>query len=153
MNTPAAVRGWQWPAGVTPVAAAVVALAALLVIVLLARAVGRLANAAAAAAAPAPAPAKPGGRWKLLLLAAVVAVGGVLWERHANATAPAKAAPAPVPAPSPLPVPTVTRTVAPHAAPHLTLPVHLTGGQVVLIFVIAAVVAIVLLGPVLRRSP
>lgn len=46
--------------------------------------------------------------------------------------------------------PAVTRTVA----PHVTGPVHhlLTGGDVVAIYVIAAIAAIVIVGAVLRRS-
>ena len=113
------------------------ALAVLVVFAMLARAVGHLAKAASAAAVPAPAPKPSGGRGKLLLLAGAVIGGGVLWERRKTAAAPAKAAP--VPAPTPTPQPTVTRTVTPHVT-HFTLPVHLTGGQYVL------------LGPVLRRS-
>lgn len=123
--------------------------AVLLVIIMLARAIGRLSKLARIAATPAPAPKPSGGQGRLL--AGLAAAGGGLWywDTHRAAAVPAKAAPAP--ASSPSPVPTVTRTVAPHLAPvHFHLPV--SGGDVVIIFVIAAVVAIVLLGPVLRRS-
>lgn len=120
----------------------------LLVIIMLARAVGHLSKRAAVAAAPPPAPKKSGGGGKLLLAAAAAAGGWVLFERHKNAAAPAKAAPAPPS--SPTPTPTVTRTLA----PHVTAPVHLplTGGQILIMLGIAAVVAIVLVGPMLRRS-
>jgi len=150
VKTAPAVRNWQLPGWVTPRNLALIAagIAAAAVIILLARAVGRLAKAASAAAAPPAAPKSSGGRGKLLLLAAAAAGGWVLFERHQNAAAPAKAAPAPSPLPSPRP--TITQT----AAPHLASPVHLpfSGSTIVWIFVIAAVVAIVLLGPVLRRS-
>ena len=120
----------------------------LLVIILLARAVGRLAKHVHAPAAPVSAPKSAGGRGKLLL-AVAAALGGwwLVWGRHENA-APAKATPAP--SPSPAPRPTITQTVA----PHVTSPAHpaLSGSTIVWIFVIAAVVAIVLLGPLLRRS-
>jgi hypothetical protein len=125
---------------------AVIVAVGLLVIVLLASAVRRLSKASAPA--PVRAPKKSGGGGKLLLAAAAGIGGLVLWERHQNAAAPAKAAPAP----SPSPVPTVTRTVAPHAAPHLTLPVHLTGGDIVAMFVIGGIVAIVIILGVLRRG-
>ena len=126
----------------------VVAGGVLLVIILLARAVGHLSKAARVATAPVPAPKSSGGRGKLLLLAG--AVGGGAWfylkSRHPAAATVAT----PQPAPSPASRPTVTQTVA----PHVTAPVHLpiSGSTIVWIFVIAAVVAIVLLGPVLRRS-
>jgi hypothetical protein len=89
----------------------------------------------------------------LLLLAGLGGAGFWFWDthlRHAAAAAPAKAAPAP--APSPTPTPTVTRTVAPHAAPHFSFPIHLTGGDIVAMWVIAAVVAIVIILGVLRRG-
>lgn len=152
MKTPAAVHAWHLPPGVTPAAAGVLALAALVVIFMLARAVGRLSRAAVAAAAPAPASSSSGGAQKLVLLAA--AGGGVWWllSRHKTAGATAQAAPAPTPSPSPTPTPTptVTQTVA----PHITGPVHhlLTGGDIVALYVIAAVVAIVIIGQVIRRS-
>ena len=150
MKTPPATHSWQLPGWVTPHNVTLIAGAtvAAVVIILLARAVGRLAKVAGAAAAPAPAPSSSGGRGKLLLLAAAGVGGWVLFERHQNAAAPAKAAPAP--SPSPAPRPTVTQTVA----PHVTAPVHLplSGRDIVILFVIAAVVAIVLLGPLLRRS-
>jgi hypothetical protein len=46
----------------------------------------------------------------------------------------------------------VTRTVAPHAATHFTPPFHLTGTQFLIMLGIAAVVAIVIIGQVLRRG-
>ena len=150
MKTAPPARSWQMPGWVTPHNLALIAgaVVAALVIIMLARAVGRLAKVAGAAAAPAPAPKKSGGGVKLLLLAAAGVGGWVLFERHQNAAAPAKAAPAP--SPTPTPQPTVTQTVAPHAAG----PVHhlLTGGDVVALYVIAAIVAIVIIGQVLRRS-
>jgi WhiB family redox-sensing transcriptional regulator len=126
---------------------------AVLVIILLAFAVLRLAKAAGKASVPVPAPKKSGISPKFLLLAGLGGAGFWYWDthlRHAAAAGSAKAAPAP--SPSPHPVPTVTRTVAPHAAPHLTLPVHLTGGDVVAMFVIGGIVAIVIILGVLRRG-
>ena len=122
----------------------------LLVIILLARAVGRLAKAAGAAAAPAPAPKSSGGSPKLLLLAGLGGAGFWYWDTHLRHAAAGTAQAAPAPSPSPTPRPTVTQTVA----PHVTAPVHLplSGRDIVILFVIAAVVAIVLLGPLLRRS-
>lgn len=128
-----------------------VATGVLLVIILLARAVGHLSKAARtaaqAAAAPVPAP-KSGGGGKLLLLAGAAGAGVWAYLGHRHPATAVKASPVP----SPSPQPTVTRTVAPHVTPHLTLPHFLTGGDVVAIYVIAAVVAIVLAGAVLRRS-
>ena len=153
MKTPTPVPSWHAPAWVTPqsITLIVVGAAVLLVIVRLARAVGHLAKAATKAAAPVAAPAAAtrssggGGRLKLLL-GAVAAVGGfVLFERVKNGATAVKAAPAP----SPTPRPTITQTVAPHVtAFHFPL----TGVQILWALGIAAVVAIVLLGPVLRRS-
>lgn len=147
-NVPAFLKGVT--AG--QVEAAVVALAVLVVIWLLVRTLGHMTRALAKAAAPAPAPAKSGGGLKGLLFLAALGAGGwfLVTHLHATPSGAAKAAPS-LPAPTPTPQPTVTRTVAPHAAPHFSLPVHLTGGQYVLIILIGAVVAIVLLGPVLRR--
>ena len=126
-------------------------LAVLLVIVPLARAVGRLAKAAGAAAVPAPAPKPSGGGAKPLLIL-VAAVGGlVLWDRHKTAAAPAKATPAP-PLPSPpAPRPTVTQTVA----PHISMPAHfpLTGGQIVIAVAILAVAGFVIVRTVVRNLP
>lgn len=143
-NAPA----WLSAATADKAMAFAVVLGVLLVIILLARAVGHLSRRPAAAAPP-PAPRKSGGSGGKLLLAAAGAVGGwVLYERHQNAAAPAKAAPAA--SPSPAPRPTVTQTVA----PHVTAPVHLplSGTQILIMLGIAAVVAIVLVGPLLRRS-
>lgn len=120
-----------------------------LVIILLVLAVLRLSKGSKAAPAPAPTPRRSGGGGKLLLIAGAAVAGLLAWGRYKPATTGVKAAPAPSPSPSP--TPTVTRTVAPRAAPHFTLPVHLTGGQYVLVVLIGAVVAIVLLGPVLRK--
>lgn len=128
------------------VLAVLVFLAVLSVIVPLARAVGRLAKAASAAAAPAPAPKPSSVPAKPLLIVAAAIGGLVLWDRHKTAATAVKASPAP----SPLPRPTITQTVAPHVAG----PVHhwLTGGDVVALYIIGAVVAIVLVSAVLRRS-
>jgi hypothetical protein len=122
--------------------------AVLLVIILLARANGRLARLARVAAAPVSAP-KPSGGGGKLLLAGLAGAGGWLWyESKHKAAIAAKGAPAPPASPSPRP--TVTQTVT----PHVTGPVHqlLTGGDIVTIYVIAGIVAIVIVGAVLRRS-
>ncbi len=156
--TPAAsVRLPAFLMGVTPggVAEAAGVLAAVVVILRLARALGRMsALLAKMAATPAAASAKSsGGGAKRLVILVILGLGGLLvWNtaRHGGAAVAAGKPPAPLPTPTPQP--TVTRTVAPHAAPHFTFPVHLTGGDVVLIILIGAVVAIVLLGPLLRRS-
>jgi hypothetical protein len=144
----APAQSYKLPAWATPhniVTAAVVA-GALLAIILLARAVGRLAKLARVAAAPVASPKFSGGYGKLLLAAAAGIGGLVLYERHQNAAAPAKAAPAPMPTPTPTPTPhpTVTQVVAPHVAPHLTFPIHLTGGDIVAMWIIGGVVAIVI---------
>ena len=131
--------------------ASVIVAVALLVIVLLVRAVGRLAKAVGAAAAPAPVPKKSGGGGKLLLAGAAGAAGWLLWEGRHSTAAPVKAAPAP----SPHPTPTVTRTVAPHATPHLpsfAFLNHLTGTDWVLIVLIGAVVTFAIVRPLLRRG-
>ena len=80
----------------------------------------------------------------LPVLAAAAGIGGVSWWM---ATHPG---PKVITAPAPRPQPTVTVT----APSHVTGPVShlLTGGDIVAIYVIAAVVAIVLVGTVLRRS-
>ena len=121
----------------------------LLVIILLARAVGRLAKHVHVPA-PAPAPKSSGGRGKLLLLAGAAGAGVWAYVKTRHPAAATAAAPQPAPSPSPSPTPTVTQTVA----PHVTTAVHhlLTGGDIVALYVIAAVVAIVLVGSVLRRS-
>jgi hypothetical protein len=91
-----------------------------------------------------PAPAVVAAPSRLLpVLAAAAAVMGVSWW---EATHPAKPAAA---APVPAPVPTVTRTVAPHVT-NFHFP--LTGGDIVAMWIIGGVVAIVLVGAVLRRS-
>lgn len=92
---------------------------------------------AAPAAAPSSSPLLP-------VLAAAAGIGGVSWWM---ATHPG---PKVITAPAPRPQPTVTVT----APPHVTGPVShlLTGGDIVAIYVIGAVVAIVLVGTVLRRS-
>lgn len=147
----APAQGWKPPAWLTVHNFEVAV--GLLVLVLLALAVLRLSKGGGKPApAPAPTPKKSGGGGKLLL-AVAGAVGGLLaWGHYKPAATGAKAAPSP----SPVPTPTVTRTVAPHAAPgvpHFTFPaVHLSNTTVVIIFVIAAVVAITLLGPVLRKK-
>ena len=150
------MHDWKLPAGVTPVAAAVVALAALLAIILLARAVGRLAKAAAM---PAPVP-ESGGHGKLVLGAAAAAGALLLWSRHETAgpaafagagTRTSTPSPAPSLSPSPSPSPSVTQS----AVPHVTSAAHhflLTGSDIVALYVIAAIVAIVLVGQALRRS-
>ena len=145
-------HGWKLPAGVTPVAAVILALAALVVIILLARAVGRLARVASAAAAPAPAPNSGGGGKKLLLLAAVAVGGWVLWDRHEATAATAKAAPGPAPAPAPTPtsppqVITRTNTVL------KDIPVHnwpVSGPEIVLIVAVLAVAAFMIVRAVGR---
>jgi hypothetical protein len=116
-----------------------VAAGVLLVIILLASAVRRLSKGSAPVPAPAPKKSGAGGSF---LIAVAAAVGGwLLWKHHAPAAGTAKAAPAPSP------VPTVTTTVTPHPVTHFVMP-HLSGGVVIGI----SVVAIVLLGPLLRRS-
>jgi hypothetical protein len=160
----APAQDWKIPAWVTPHNLVLIAgaVAAGLVIILLARAVGRLAKLAKAAAAPVAAPKKSSGGG-MLLLAGAAGVGGlVLYERHQNAAAPAKAAPAPAPSPSPTPRPTVTQTVAPPAGGHsgssnilgqLTAWMnHLTGTDWVLIVLIGAVATFVIVRPLLQRS-
>jgi hypothetical protein len=137
---------WLSTATASKIIAWLVILGVLLVIILLARAVGRLSKAASA---PAPAAPKPSGGGGRLLLLGLLGAGGWVWyeARHKAAAAAGKAAPAPVPSPRP----TVTTTVTPHPVTHFVMP-HLSGGVVIGIFVIGAVVAIVLLGPLLRRS-
>jgi hypothetical protein len=139
----APVQDYKFPAWVTVHNAELAG--AVLVIILLAFAVLRLSKGSKVPP-PAPAPKPSGGGGKLLLAAAAVVGGLLAWGHYKPAAAGAKAAPAP----SPSPTPTVTRTLAPHSVTHITLP-HLTGTNLVWIFVIAAVVAIVLLGPVLRK--
>jgi hypothetical protein len=131
----APAQDYKMPAWATMhniVTAAVVA-AGLLVIILLVRAVGRLAKAVGTAAAPAPAPKRSGGGGKLLLAAAGVIGGLLAWGHFKPAASGVKAAPAPSPAPVPAPRPTVTQTVAPHVT-HVTLPAHfpLTGTQILI---------------------
>jgi hypothetical protein len=151
VKTATAVHGWTIPGWATPHNLALIAAAtgAGLVIIMLARAVGRLASLARIAAAPVAAAKPSRGGAKLLLLAG--AAGAGIWAyvktRHPAAATAVRAAPAP----SPSPLPTVTRTVAPHVTPHFAFPVHLTGGEFVIIILIAAVVVIVLLGPAVRR--
>ena len=153
MNTraPQVPPSWHVPAWVTPQSIALIVAGAvvLLVILRLTRTLGHLAKAVTKAAAPVAAPASAarssGGRVKLLALAAAAVGGFVLFERVKNAAPAVKA----TPAPSPSPRPTITQTVAPHVtAFHFPL----TGVQSLWALGIAAVVAIVLLGPVLRRS-
>ena len=149
------MHGWKLPVGVTPVAAAILALGALLAIILLARAVGRLAKAASL---PAPAP-ESGGHGKFVLAAAAAVGALLLWSHHESA-APAKTAArpsAPSPSPSPSPRPVVTQAPAPRVTvtSHAISTAHhflLTGGDIVALSVSAAIVAIVLVAPVLRRS-
>ena len=140
------------PAWVTPqvIIAVIVGAVVLLVILRLTRIMLHLARAATKAAAPVTAPASAarssGGRVKLLALAAAAIGGFVLFERAKNTATAVKATPAP--SPSPTPRPTITQTVAPHVtAFHFPL----TGGQILIALGIAALLAIVLLGPVLRR--
>ena len=85
----------------------------------------------------------------LLALAAGAAIFGYAKLGH-----PATASGAtPAPAPTPTPRPTVTQTVAPHVTgPNFTLPVHLTGGDIVAMFVVGGIVAIVIILGVLRRG-
>ena len=148
-HAPQVPPSWHAPAWVTPqsITLIVVGAAVLLVIVRLARAVGHLAKAATKAAAPVAAPASAAMSSRVparLLVAIVAAVGGFVFLRAHNAAPAVKAAPAP----SPTPRPTITQTVAPHVtAFHFPL----TGVQILWALGIAAVVAIVLLGPVLRR--
>lgn len=141
----APVHGLHIPGWATPHNLALIAGAAVVAIVVigLVRAVGRLSKLVKPP--PAPAPGSSGKGTAFLVAAAAAAGGWMLWK-HGNAPA-AKAAPAPAPAPQP----TVTTTVTPHPVTHFVMP-HLSGGVVIGIFVIGAVVAIVLLGPVLRRS-
>lgn len=90
-----------------------------------------------------PAPAVVAAPSRLLpVLAAAAAVMGVSWW---EATHPA---PKVITAPAPRPVVTVT------APPHVTVPVHqlFTGGDIVAIYVIAAIVAVSIILAVLRRS-
>ena len=74
-------------------------------------------------------------------------------HEHPAAAAAAGAAPppsvSPSASPSPAPQPTVTRIVAPHIT---TFHFPLTGGDIVALWVIGGIVAIVLLGNILRRS-
>ena len=149
MKTPPAVSGFHPPAWATMHNAEMTGAA--LVIILLTFAVLRLSKGGKAVPAPPPAPKRSGGGGKLLLLAGLGGAGFWYWDTHLRHAPAGAAKAAPAPSPSPTPVPTVTRTVAPHSVTHITLP-HLTGGQIVIIFVIAAVVAIVLLGPVLRKK-
>ena len=158
---PASVHLPAFLQGLTPgkITLAAVGLAVVVVILRLTKALGRVAALLAKATAPAAAPAKSGGvaanRFALL---AVLAGGVLLTLRaaHHGGTAIAGGRPA-VPSPSPSPQPTVTRTVAPHASPHFTLPHltfldHLTGTDWVLIVLIGAVVTFALVRPLLRRS-
>jgi hypothetical protein len=120
----------------------------LLVIILLARTVGRLSKLARVAAAPVAPPKSSGGHGKLLLLAGAIGAGVWAYVKTRHPVAAAKAAPAP--SPSPTPRPAVTRTVAPHvtqAAGHLLT----VSGNVVVMYAIGAVVAIVVIGWVMRR--
>lgn len=90
-----------------------------------------------------PAPSVVAAPSRLLpVLAAAAAVMGVSWW---EATHPA---PKVITAPAPRPVVTVT------APPHVTVPVHqlFTGGDIVAIYVIAAIVAVSVILAVLRRS-
>lgn len=91
-----------------------------------------------------PAPAVAAAPSRLLpVMAAAAAVMGISWW---EATHPA---PKVITAPAPAPRPTVTVT----APPHVTVPVHqlLTGGDIVAIYVIAAIVAVSIVLAVLRR--
>jgi hypothetical protein len=136
------------PHGITPgeleLALVVVVVLAVLATSRHARTIAKL--AAKAAAAPAPAPKSSGGKGKFLLLAGVI--GGGIWAyvktRHPVAAVNA----APAPSPSPSPTPGSASGTPPITAYHFPL----TGGQILVMLAIAAVVAIVLLGPVLRRS-
>lgn len=132
-----------------------VALAVLLVLGRMSRAVGHLAKAASKAAA-APVAAASGGsggsvKLKPLLLAGALIGGVVLFARSGIRPSVGHSHAAPAPVPSPSPQPTVTTTVTPHAVTHFVMP-HLSGGVVIGIFIVGAVVAITLLGPLLRRS-
>jgi hypothetical protein len=142
--------GWKVPGWATPHNLALIAgvTAAAVVIIMLARAVGRLAGAVRTAAAPAPS-LKPSGRGPAFLAAAAAAIGGLLlWKRHGTAAAGTAAAPQPRP--------TVTVTAPPHPAlppfawPHLAL--HLTGTQWTVIVVVALVLTYAAIRPLLKRS-
>jgi hypothetical protein len=128
-----------------------VAVLGLLVLGRMARAVGHLAKAAAKTAA-APVAAASGGsggglKLKPLLLAGGLIGGVVLFLR--SGIRPSAGHSHAAPSPSPSPVPTVTRTVAPHIT-NVHFP--LTGGDVVAMWVIAGIVAIVIVTAVLRRG-
>jgi hypothetical protein len=149
------VPAWLSAATADKAMAFIVAGAVLLVVILLARAVGRLSKAAAL-----PPPVPESGGYGKFVLAAAAAIGALLlWSRHENA-APAKTAArpsAPSPSPTPSPQPVVTQAPVPRVTvtPHVTSTAHhflLTGGDIVALYIIAAVVAIVLVGQALRRS-
>ena len=147
--------GWKVPGWATPHNLALIAgaTAAAVVIIMLARAVGRLAGAVRTAAAPAPSP-KPSGRGPAFLAAAAAAAGGwLLWKRHGTAASGTASAPQPQP--------TVTVTAPPHAtAPHPALPpfawphlaLHLTGTQWTVIVVVTLVLTYAAIRPLLKRS-
>jgi len=145
------VHARQLPGWATPHNLALIAgvTAAAVVIVMLARAVGRLSRAVRVAAAPAPAP-KPAGLAKPLAVAAVIVAGLLLVSRREHAATGVKASPAPVP--------TVTVTAPPHAAaphaPWLDLPFlsHLSGTDWTVITVVALLVAYSVVRPLLKRG-
>jgi hypothetical protein len=126
--------------------------AIVLVIILLAFAVLRLAKGGKAVPALPPAP-KKSGRGKVLLLAGLGGAGFWYWDthlRHAPAGA-VKAAPVPSPSPVPTPRPTVTQTVA----PHVTLPAHfpLTGTQILIGLAVVVIGSWLITRVVVRNVP